>query len=243
MSRPRGLIPALALGGALALAGLPASANESQRYEVYLGGLKAGDMQLEAQESGSSYSVRGRMQPGGVLGYMVKFLFQGQAQGGLTGAGSVRPARYEGKSQTRGRNNNVLIEFGPNAPRNVVLNPKPKPRPYRLDPTAQRNVVDPLSTAYDALRARPRGQICNRSWTVFDGLKTSRVTLSRPRQESGAVLCDGSLSRVGGYSPKDMAEAKSFPFTIHYVDAGDGTMKVSKFVTRSIFGTIVAHRR
>ncbi len=89
----------------------------------------------------------------------------------------------------------------------------------------------------------PAGQECDLALKLFDGKRSSRLTLGAPQAVDGGVACPGEYRRVAGFSAEDMAERSRFPFTVYLEPAGDGMMRVREVVMETLYGNARLKRR
>ncbi len=232
---------ALTLVGVLGAA--TAVAEERQRYDVYGSGLKLGTLGMNYNISGERYGVSGRVADGGLLGAFVKFDFSGTAEGTIASDGTLRPTRYSGTDDNGKRKRTVSFNFRSATPQTVSFSPARTPKPIDVSPSTQRGTVDPISATFSLLRDQPVGKACGKTVEVFDGSKRSRLRLAkRQPTNDGLFVCNGTYSRVKGFSAKLMAKQVNFPFSIIWREQ-DGIMEVVRFQTQTTFGTVSAIRR
>lgn len=219
------------------------AAEETQRYDVYAGGIKLGTLGMNAQLNSNGYGVSARVAGGGLLGVFVKFDFSGQAQGRIAGNGTLGPLNYTGTSDNGKVKRTVSFGYRNGVPRNVSFSPARTPRPHDVGPEAQRGTLDPISATLALLRSLPVGQACGKSVDVFDGSKRSRLRMgARQATSDGLFVCNGTYSRIAGFSPKLMAKQQNFSFSTFWREQ-DGVMQVVRFQTQTTFGTVTAVRR
>lgn len=219
------------------------AAEERQRYDVYAGGIKLGTLGMNANIERDRYGVSARVAGGGLLGVFVTFDFSGQAQGGITRSGALVPSRYTGTSDNGKVKRTISFTYNSSVPRNVSFSPARTPKPYDVGPEAQRGTVDPISATLSLLRPMPVGQACGKSVDVFDGSKRSRLSVgARQATRDGLFVCNGTYSRIAGFSPKLMAKQENFRFSTFWRER-DGMMEVVRFQSQTTFGTVTAIRR
>ncbi|WP_161860523.1 DUF3108 domain-containing protein [Algicella marina] len=224
-------------------AGIAHAADEEQRYDVYAGGLKLGTMGMNANLANDRYAVNARVAGGGLLGALIKFDFAGRSEGRIAADGTLQPASYSGTSDDGKRERTVKFTYGSKTPRNVSFSPARTPRDYDAAPSAQSGTLDPISATLSLLRPMPVGEACGKRVEVFDGSKRSRLSVAaRQPARDGLFVCNGTYSRISGFSPKLMAKQVNFPFSIFWRET-NGMMEVVRFQTDTTFGTVSAIRR
>ncbi|MEM9430432.1 MAG: DUF3108 domain-containing protein [Pseudomonadota bacterium] len=226
----------------MALAWPAAGAETSQRYDVYAGGLKIGTLGLDGRVSGSRYAASGRVAGGGLIGVFVTFDFSGTSQGAVQG-GQLRPDVYEARSDDGKTARTTRMQYQGGRPVSVTFDPERKPRDYDAAASGQAGTLDPISATFALLAEAPAGAACGRSVEVYDGRRRSRLTVTPRRAgRDGTFVCDGTYTRVDGFSDKLMAERQTFPFTLIFRESA-GVMQVIRFETQTTFGRVTAIRR
>ena len=235
--RRTGLAIALALG-----LGGQAAADQGVVFDVSSGLFSLGALQLSAEESGSTYTARLRMKGGGLAGALVKFAFDGAAKGQVNGERMPVSQAYDGTRELRddARRTRMSFKGGRVTARN--LDPDKPSRPYDVDISGLRGVMDPVSAAYTLLVDQPVGKACGRRLDVFDGSRLFRISVGARQQNGEGWRCSGEYLRVAGYSPKQMQKKRRYAFTLYYTEQG-GMMRLQEFRTDSIVGDAVAKRR
>ncbi|WP_157966335.1 DUF3108 domain-containing protein [Oceanibium sediminis] len=231
------------LGGAamLAAAGVAAAAEQRQVYDVSLAGLKAARLEIAVNVEGGRYTAVGQVEGRGLVGAITNFYNGGTTSGRVLGAGRLQPVRYDGVQESS-RRREVTILYDGGVPTSVDWRPPRKERARDIDPSDQGGALDPISATWAMLQDMPSGQACGRSILVYDGQRRSRLDLGQRKPSGDRFTCDGRYVRVAGYSPKQLAEQKDFPFTITYREVG-GRMVVESFELDSIIGRAVVRRR
>lgn len=237
--------PATSLFAALvlALAGTVASAAQDvQRYSLSAVGLPVGSLTMAANREGDRYTVRGKVEGGGVAGLFVDFSYNAVASGRLDRNGMPVPVIFDGTRKLRDDGRRTQISYSGGTPTEVSFDPAKPPRPFDIDPRAQKGTLDPASATYALLRDLPAAAGCARTVDIFDGTRRSRITVGAERPVRGGLQCDGVYTRIAGYPPDEMAEQVNFPFRMVYRQVGD-MLQVERFETDSIMGSVVARRQ
>ncbi|AXQ94483.1 DUF3108 domain-containing protein [Cereibacter azotoformans] len=227
---------------ALLLAAPAAARTDEAAFDLVLRGVRAGTFSFSGAEEAGRYSVNGRLQSAGLLGLVRRMRYDAQASGRMV-QGRPEALSYSEKADTGRRQSEVVLAWDRGRPRVERYAPARKPRPYDVDPAAQRGTVDPMTALYAALRDVEPGQECRLSLDIFDGRRRTQVVLGTPKAIEGGVSCAGEFRRVAGYSPEDMAEKPRFPFTLYYQPTADGRMRVMQVATDTIYGKATLRRR
>ena len=227
--------------GAVALMAAPTSSAISDFkpissiYDLYLGGIKAGELTMNAQVAGENYRAQSVMRTAGVVGMLYKASFEAEAEGALS-AGGPKPLRFAAASRTKKKSQFVEMFYGADAPREIRAEPAFVPKPWQVDPTKQTGAFDPITAALWALAPRPEGRICNTSVEVFDGRRRYAVDLGKPVAEGKRIRCPALYRRIAGFKPKMMRKRPKFPFDIWYEKRGDGLAHVVRAAGDTMFG-------
>ena len=235
--------PALALA-ALLLA-LPAAGQEMDaRYDLSMRGITAGQIVIRAREAGGAYAVNAAGQPTGLVGALSDYSYSGEAQGRVAD-GRLVAAAYAEREVDDGKVTTTRMTFRGTTPAEVQIEPPREPRPYDVEPTAQRGVVDTLTGLYAVLRDTDRAGACAQSHDLFDGRRVARLSLGPAEAGAdGTIRCRGEYRRVAGYDPEDMARRPATPLTFVYGPAGgEGRVRVVEVRSPSRLGEVVLRRR
>lgn len=223
----------------------PATAQTTRdeaRFDLVMAGLTAGTLTFAAETDGRSYAVRGRLASSGILSFVRKVSYDATARGRVRD-GAYLPARYTERADTGRRQSEAEILWRGGVPQVASYTPPRDPRPTDVDPATQAGSVDILTALYATLRDADAGRECNRSFSMYDGRRASRLSLGTPEPAEGGVTCAGEYRRVAGFPPEDMAEKTRFPFTLTYAPAPDGRMRVTEVRMDTLYGSARLIRR
>ncbi|MEM9140556.1 MAG: DUF3108 domain-containing protein [Pseudomonadota bacterium] len=225
--------------GAATGPGAPASAQPvSQIYDLYLGGIKAGEMTMNAQWQGDAYKATSVLRTAGIVGAVYKASFEAETQGRMTQTG-MAPDRFAADSRMRKKTQSVEMLYRDDAPMAVNAEPAFIPKPWQVDPTEQKGAVDPITAALMALAPMPVGQICNRTVEVFDGRRRYAIEMGAPKPDGERIKCPANYKRIAGFKPKMMKKSPNFPFNIWFIERPDGQAQVIRAAGESMFGVAV----
>jgi hypothetical protein len=191
----------LALGAALAaVLGGPARAAEPDRqlsidYEVYLGGLNALKLTLEARLGAARYDMGVRLATQGFAGWLVDWRMTADSKGMLRD-GQVRPMAAQADSVWRGRSRRQLLEYGADGAVMAKVDPPVDPEHREPVPSAmQGNSMDLAGALLSTLRAVGAKGRCEHKERVFDGRRLYDFSL---RHEGEDMLKPNDYSPYGG---------------------------------------------
>lgn len=224
------------------LAGPGAAEQANQSYSVYVGGLRAGTINLATDVNNDSYAARGVVKADGLLALFSDFGFDGTVRGALSGKWNARPRSYQGAHKNRSGARNTVMAFSGNRPVSIEMTPKREKRSYDIDPLAQSGTVDPITASFMLLRDRPAEAACSQKIEIFDGVKRSRISLGKRQKTDTGWACGGTYERLAGFSQREMEKKRQFDFLLFFTEK-DGLAMVEKFQTESIAGKVVAVRR
>jgi len=88
--------------------------------------------------------------------------------------------------------------------------------------------------------ARLTPQIFRGSFQVFEGTRTSRIAMQRSQGDGGTVICNGVYTRLGGFTPEQMAERQNFPFQLVFHPTASGLFEVREFRATTFWGVAKA---
>lgn len=232
----RRLFGAVALSVAL---GLPARAEpvkQEAQFDLVMLGLTAGSLQFSGLEEQGRYAVRGVLSSGGILAFLRKVSYDASANGRVED-GRYRPARYAERADTGKRVSEAVMEYPRGVPKVISYNPPREPQKNDVDPATQSGTLDPLTALYATLQDVAPGKECQVTVPMFDGRRSSRLSITAPVVAGDQVTCQGEYRRIAGFSDKDMAEKTVFPFTLVYEPAPDGRMRVILVEMETLYGT------
>jgi hypothetical protein len=228
---------------AVALAGAASAAAPetfSARYEVFLGGLRGGEVTLVVNRDGARYEARADLRAAGLAG----LLFPGSAQAEASGAangGSVAPARFEADGAFGRERQRVEMAYGGAEGLALRADPPLRDRGYDVEVAAMADALDPLSAAVVALVPRPAALACDRVIPVFDSRRRFELRLGTPVATEDGLRCEGAFRRIAGYKAKHLRQP-DHPFTVWWRVA-DGVATLERAVAPTPFGHAVARRR
>ncbi|RME14890.1 MAG: DUF3108 domain-containing protein [Alphaproteobacteria bacterium] len=201
------------------LAGAAAADSEELRFSVRLGGVTIGELVLAINTGAGVYAAKGVFHTTGLAGLLARVRFTMTARGQGAPPRAV-PEHYSEDMDTGRRVSSSSLSFPPGSGR-----------------------LDPLTAMLSILRNRPASQGCSFAARTFDG---QRVMGAQVRPGSGAhetgLTCEGRLERLSGYGPDELAEAKGFDFSVHFVPDG-ALLRVDRARTETVHGTVTLVRR
>ena len=232
----------LALFAAFA-GGQTATAQTDQKvFRVSIAGFPVGTASYSASLNGNRYEVQGFMGSTGFFGAFLASRYSG-AVIGRTSGDRLTPQIFRGRFEQGRRFAEVDVKYSKGRVRNVIRRPERSPQPHDIDVTTVRGALDPISALYFMLRDVTVDKVCTQNFQVFDGGRTSRISMQRSQGENGSVICNGVYTRMGGFPPEQINERQHFPFQLVYMPAESGLFEVREFRATTFWGVAKATLR
>ncbi|QYK41320.1 MAG: DUF3108 domain-containing protein [Paracoccaceae bacterium] len=215
---------------------------DEHSYRVTVLGVYAGTVRLSGEQRGNAYRAELALESRGAGAAIRRVRFLASSEGGIAN-GRYAPARYAEDADTGKRQSKSVIEYKRGVPTVVTYRSDKDHRLNVVDPATQGGTLDPVTSIYAILRDVPREAACTAAITTFDGRRRTTTRLSDPRPQGEGLVCRGEYRRVAGYSDSEMAERSRFPFTVIYVPAPGGMMRVDEVRVQTLYGNAVMKRR
>ena len=213
----------------------------AQQFTVTLRGIKIGVATLNGSLSQGRYSGASQFASTGLIGQLGKVAFVMKATGNRSGA-QFLPLLYSEEVQTGRRNSTAELRYSGGVP-SLTGGKLGADNAPTLDPATQGGTLDPLTPLLMIARPQPPEEICRLDRHVFDGARRTRLVLAPGPDSADGPTCTGRLDRLAGYSPEQMAERRSFDFTVQYGPASNGMVQVDRITANSLFGPVTLTRR
>jgi len=207
-------------------------------YDVYLGGLRGGEVTLRLDRDAARYHAEARMRSAGLARLFFPGEARAQAQGAADGA-ALTPEWFTADNAFGESRQTVALRYGEGV--SIEADPPYRVRPYDADLAAMGDALDPVSAAVASLAPQPEAAACDRTVTVFDTRRRFDLTLGPAVREGDLLRCEGVYRRVAGFKAKQMKKA-DYPFTAWWrVEGGRATLE--RAIAPTGFGHAVAKRR
>ena len=207
-------------------------------YDLYLGGIKAGELSFDADIAGDAYSARSELRTAGVVGMVYKASFEAETEGTIAGEAMV-PGRFQAASRMKRKEQFVEMRYAGDAPAEIRAEPAFVPKPWQIEPTEQKGAADPITAALLALAPGPVAEICNKTVDVFDGRRRYAVILGAPEKDGQRIRCPALYRRIAGFKPKMMKKQAEFPFNVWFEERTPGTAQIVRAAGETSFGLAV----
>lgn len=205
-------------------------------YDLYLGGIRAGELTIDATFRGDRYSATSVMRTAGIVGALYKASFAAETEGRL-GPEGLQPERFHAVAQMRSDRQNVEMTYRDATPAAVRADPAFVPKPWQIEPTDQTGTLDPVSAALTALAPARADAICDRSVEIYDGRKRYALDLGPPEADGERIRCAALYRRVAGYKPKELKE--TIAFDVWFEERADGLAHVVRAAGDGGYGLAV----
>lgn len=203
----------------------------SSTFNIYLRGIKAGQLKYAYSESGSNYSASGIIQSTGIIGALAKYKFTASTSGTLS-KGIYAPRAYREESDTGRRQSEKTISYSNGIPK---VSERKLPKPFWADPAQQKGTVDPMTAISIVLNDKTESTVCQTNFDMFDGARRVQITVGSPSKSENGLTCKGLYKRVEGFSNRELSEGRNFPFSVTYVNKS-GKYQVSEFDVSTLRG-------
>ncbi len=205
-------------------------------YDLYLGGVRAGELTVDATFRGDRYSATSVMRTAGIVGALYRASFTAETEGRL-GVEGLEPERFHAAAQMYSKRQDVEMTYRDARPASVRADPAFVPKPWQIEPTDQAGTLDPISAALTALAPAPVATLCDQSVEVYDGRRRYALDLGAPEADGARIRCAALYRRVAGYKPKELAE--TIPFNVWFEERSDGLAQIVRAAGESGFGLAV----
>jgi hypothetical protein len=241
------LAATLLIGATMGKAQPPALPSYNATYDLYLGGIWAGEMTIDADfghDSGGREAYRAGVSAhtAGIIGFFFHAGVEAEAVGRIDAAG-LSPVRFTADAYEPRRRQQVEISYEGGSPASVVAEPAYRTRPWSISLDGQSGIADPLSAAFEALAPAGPDAICNRTADIFDGERRWAIEIGAPHleggREGGRIRCDAAYVRIAGFKPKLMGAAARRPLALFFEDRGDGLFHVVRVTGQTWIGLVV----
>ena len=164
---------------------------DAGRFEVWFGGLPIGSLDFALSVDEQRYSAQAEARPTRAIDTLFGARLAAEGEG-LNDPALPRATRFELATRFGGDRQNVSVTYSPpGRPQAVQASPEWKPRDWEIDPTAQRDVTDPIGAAALFLTPTPPAALCN------GAVARASSSTSRARgRTAGAARVAGCGSRA-----------------------------------------------
>ena len=186
---------------------------EQYSFNVFLWGLKVGELVYSIKKESNQYDISGILRSKGFARVVTKYKFVAQTQGRLSKS-KYYPSSYSEKSDTGRRKEEKSIVYHKMIPK---ITSAKAPKPHWAQPKSQKGTVDPMTAIHLVMGDRIEKALCTQKINLFDGARRIEIILSKIDIQKNSAQCRGDYIRQDGYTDEEMKEGKIFPFTINYI--------------------------
>ena len=184
-----------------------------QKFGIYVTGLKIGELTYAVNSKGPNYAVRGIIQATGLVGAIAKFHFDATAFGKMI-KGRHHSQKYIETSDNGKRVSIKKMIYNNGVPNLTYSEPR---KDYWVWPSKQKGTVDPMTAIMALLANQPKGASCGLSMDIYDGARRFSIKLVKKITSGNKLSCKGTYTKIAGYSKKEWAKGKGFPFELKYI--------------------------
>ncbi len=233
-----GLVLTLASGSE----GLARDIKTSAQYTVSLGAVRIGVFWLDGSTSPRAYTVSGGFRTTGVVSGLANVTVSLSARGAVTPDGFY-PNVYQEEVRVGRRSASMTMTFRDGVPSvaGEKFGEEQEDVPP-VDPTTQRDTLDPISATFVLLRTQPLRGACKVDRFQFDGERRTRIVMTKLRQDGADWVCTGQFLRLEGYSARDLRRSGAVDVTVRYARVGEDLVATGAEFT-SLRGTLKLTRR
>lgn len=221
-----------------ARAGAPAPAVESfaSGYGIYVGGIKAGEVTLEAATRPDAYVAEATFRTAGIVAFFVEEHWRGQTEGHI-GSDELVPLRYHSRQFREEGDRQRSVTFSDGDPIAVSADPPMDEEPWSIDVADQAGAVDPVTGVLSILAPAPGPTMCDRRIEIYDGKHRFAFDIGPAERDGDRIICEGTHIMIAGYKPKNLRDDR--PFKLYLEERDDGLWQAARITTQTPLGTAV----
>jgi len=148
---------------------------EQYSFDVFLLGLKVGELVYSIKKESNQYDISGILRSKGFARVVTKYKFVAQTQGRLSKS-KYYPSSYSEKSDTGRRKEEKSIVYHKMIPK---ITSAKAPKPHWAQPKSQKGTVDPMTAIHLVMGDRIEKALCTQKIDLFDGARRIEITLSK----------------------------------------------------------------
>ncbi len=235
---------ALALAAQLSAPALGQNRIDNLDFSLSVGGFRVASLNIRGEVSERSYKIAAVLTSTGIVNWFTNIRYDGRVEG-TTRRGNLVPRHYVETTSRDGSQASGSITYRNGVPVRIEKSPPDILGTPRASISKQRGTLDLLTMSYLALRDVELGEICDKSFSLYDGTRRSEVVLGEPVAFGDGFRCDCKIVRVDGYSESAMAEQPELPFELEFrpVEDRDDWYAVKRLKAPTDYGRLVATRR
>lgn len=238
-----GFMAVAALLTALASETPAAGSRLSAIYDVLVGGLRAGELMIEAEIDGGQYRGKASFRTIGLIRLFADNEMEVESLGRINGEG-LEPLHYIARTREGRDERLVRIRYDAPGGPTVEVTPPFTKRPWSIAPEDQGDALDPLSAILAVLTPRRLEEICGRRIEAFDGRHRFAFEIAAPEARESGAICRGRYLRIAGYKPKKMRSRNArIPFTLQLEPREDGSFQVVRLDAKTELGRAIVRLR
>ena len=185
------------------------------RFDVTFVSIQIGTIALTARQREDQYFVVMKARSSG-LGHVIRNFSISARTHGLNRNGTLRPRSFQEESNFGDTKRRQEIHYPRGIPVLIAREP-PLDEDEEVAVVEGPGTVDPLTAVYLLLNDVPSEELCDLSVEIFGGKRLSRLSLGRLTRNTRTTLCQGTYTRIDGYSPDELEDGKTTPFEVRYM--------------------------
>ncbi len=227
-----------ALAPASGTASPPAVDAFASDYGIFVGGVRVGEVTLDARVEAGSYWADATFRTAGIVAFFVDEHWRGETEGRIA---HDRPLPVSYLSvQERDKGDKVReVTFRLGEPAAVEADPPMDDKPWSIDPADQAGAVDPPTAVMMILSPAEGPAMCGRRIEVYDGKHRFAFDIGQARRDGDRFVCNGIHMRLAGYKPEKMGRDARRDFKLYVEERDDGLHQVVRVTTDTPLGTAV----
>ena len=191
--------------------------SNQHNFNIYVSGLKIGELTFAVNTKGSNYAVRGIIKATGLFGAIAKFHLDATAFGKVH-EGSYHTQKYSEIANKGKRVSTKKMIFKNGIPNLTYSEPL---KDYWAKPSEQQGTVDPMTAIMVLLSDKSKEPKCGLAMNVYDGVRRFSIRLSEKITLGEKHICKGMYTKIDGYSKKEWSQGGGFLFELNYISVDD----------------------
>ena len=215
-------------------AGTSVAESFDYRFDVRLGVVKIGEMQIAASNNGTSYSAGAVLFTTGLVGALYDVRFDYRVEGRVDKNGTLLPVRHSAFNDEQGNVSRLEVLYIGDRVVSVTFDPMRNVSEEVLD---YRRTLDTMSLIYFLMRPVKATEACKGEVVLFGGQNRGQVGFTDiKRFADGHIECDVFYSSDSG---KDGLAPSALIFDVD----NNGLVRIREFEVDTNIGTLTVQRR
>ena len=148
---------------------------ERYSFDVFLWGLKVGELVYSIKQTSDDYDISGILRSRGFARIVTQYKFEAQTQGKVSNS-KYYPSSYSEKSDTGRRKEQKSIVYNKMIPK---ITSAKDPKSHWAKPKSQKGTIDPMTAIHLIMGNRIEKKLCKQKFNLFDGARRIEIILSK----------------------------------------------------------------